>query len=54
MEETDVWATLTKQNSVIFHDNDVSLQKNDMLQILFSIQLIFLGSIKHIHAYLFK
>ncbi len=23
-EETDVWGTLTKENSVIFHDNDVS------------------------------
>lgn len=38
MEETDVWGTLTEHNSVIFHDNDVSLPKNDMLQILFSIQ----------------
>ena len=23
-EETDVWGTLTEENSVIFHDNDVS------------------------------
>ena len=25
MEETDVWGTLTEHNSVIFHDNDVSI-----------------------------
>lgn len=25
MEETDVWGKLTEHNSVIFHDNDVSI-----------------------------
>ncbi len=30
-EDTDVWGTLTEQNSVIFHDNDVSLSFDSMI-----------------------
>jgi len=39
MEETDVWGTLTTKNSVIFHDNDVSLQKEMICYRFYSVSV---------------